>query len=459
MTATEANLAVCQQALYLLRQDVGLPSLAEAATDSSLEWAKCKIAFDAAIAEVWNLHDWNARLCLAGTSLTEAAQKVDNWTQPMRQALAYCVARELAIPLAGRVEDLKNWDGLFREKAAKARVVALREELAAVTDELHKQTLKLVLPHFSETDGDLPRSIKEITDRIDAQKESAIAEIWNAHDWQATYPTATSDSTANWSAGMKDALVHLLAEKMNMPMARREGETQAVDALYRDKLAKARVVALETERSALSDPLAKEIVANVLPRFSEKADPMPRSIRSVLARANALADAARSSVLTAQAWNFARAEEEIPGCPVPHGESAYRFASELPPSCARLLAVYTHAGRIDQWKLLGRTIVATMPIRSAVFVKDSKRPEKWPPLVYQCYVLRLSADVARTEMPPLGPDLEQKYQMALAEAKVRDARESHTPDEIAGRNHYVDAMHGSLPGAPRLPRHSFHGLI
>ena len=334
MTAPEANLAVCQQALYLLRQDVGLPTLANAATDTSLEWAKCKIAFDAAIAEVWNEHDWNA---------TEAsATKTDatNWTETMRQALAYGIARELAIPIAGRVEDLKIWDGLYRERLAKARVVAL-----------------------------------------------------------------------------------------------------------------------EKERGALTDPTSIEIVANILPRFSAAADPMPRSIRTILARAAALADAARTSVLTAQAWNFARAEEDIPGCPVPHNESDYPFASELPPNCARLLAVYSHGGRIDQWKLFGRTIVATMPIRTAVFVKDSKHPEKWPPLVYQCYLLRLCADVARTEMPPLAPELEQKYQSALAEAKVRDARESHTPDEQQGRNHYVDAMRGSLPGSPRLPRHAFHGLV
>lgn len=340
MTATEKNIAVCQHALYLLRQDVGLPSVEEAETDESLEWAKCRIAFDAAADELWNEHDWNAALRLGADDLASAPGRTDLWTEPMRQALAYGVARELAIPLAGRVEDLKNWDALFRERLAKARVVAL-----------------------------------------------------------------------------------------------------------------------ETERSALTDPMETEVVANLVPRFTEKADALPRSVKSILDRAAVLADAARSAVLTAQAWNFARAEEEIPGCPVPHGLGAYRFASELPPSCARLLAVYARGGRIDQWKLFGRTIVATEPILAASFVRDSRRPEKWPPLVRQCYVLRLSADVARTEMPTLADGLEQKYQAALAEAKVRDARESHTPDEQSGGNHYVDAMRGRGPFAARLPRHSFHGLV
>ena len=46
MTINASNMAVCQEALYLLRQDVGLPSVAAAPTDTSLEWEKSKIAFD-----------------------------------------------------------------------------------------------------------------------------------------------------------------------------------------------------------------------------------------------------------------------------------------------------------------------------------------------------------------------------------------------------------------------------
>ncbi|MBR2839299.1 MAG: hypothetical protein IKE55_10975, partial [Kiritimatiellae bacterium] len=137
MTINAENISVCQEALYLLRQDVGLPSVEEAPTDTSLEWQKSKIAFDAAVAEVWNAHDWNAELKLTGADLTAAPGSVVKWTPAMRSALAYCIAAELSIPLAGRVEDLKNWRTLYAEKLARARVLSLENERKGVTDKTH----------------------------------------------------------------------------------------------------------------------------------------------------------------------------------------------------------------------------------------------------------------------------------------------------------------------------------
>lgn len=344
MKTTEGNIAVCQQALYLLRQDVGLPTVETADEDASLEWGKCRIAFDAALAETWNAHDWldSWGVDADGDEAKRLAEQCDEWPEDAKCALAYGVAKELAIPLAGRMDDLKTWTSL----------------------------------------------------------------------WQ-------------------------------------------------DKLEKARISALEAERKAVTDPIGVELLAQVMPRFTS--GNLPRSVKSVLVRAESLKEQVRTTVLTAQAWNFARAEEPIPGCDLPHGAGwDYRFASSLPPFCARLLAVYSDGGRIDEWKVMGRTVVATRPIRSAVFLRDDRKPEKWPPLVRKCFVLRLAAEVAQTEIPALQQILEQRYAQALADAKVTDARENFTPSEIEGRNHYVDAMQGRVPPprtAPLLPRHSFHGLV
>lgn len=343
MNITEGNIAVCQQALYLLRQDVGLPSVDGADSDDSLEWRKCRIAFDAALAETWNAHDWLDSWGVKATDADAATLPLecDKWPEDAKSALAYGVAKELAIPLAGRMDDLKTWTSL----------------------------------------------------------------------WQ-------------------------------------------------DKLEKARVSALEAERKSVADPIHVDLLAQMMPRFSS--GNLPRSVKTILDRADALKDEARTAVLTAQAWNFARAEEPTPGCPLPHGAGDYRFASSLPPFCARLLAVYSDDGRIDEWKVMGRTVVATRPVRSAAFVRDDRRPEKWPPLVRRCFVLRLAASVAQTEIPDLQPTLEQRYAQALSDAKVTDARENFAPSEIAGRNHYVDAMQGRVrppDAAPRLPRFSFDGLV
>lgn len=334
MTINASNIAVCQEALYLLRQDVGLPTVANAAADDSLEWRKSQLAFGTAIAEVWAAHDWT----VTAADATDA--DTTGWTQAMRSALAYTIARELAIPLAGRVEDLKLWSSLQAQKLAQARVEELEKERKTVTDALKRDLLALLVPRFDPSDGHLPKSLKAITDRADA-----------------------------------------------------------------------------------------------------------------------LADGVRHIVLSVHPWNFAKAEDPTPSCHVPHGCDPYAFASEVPAGCARLLAVYTHGGRLDDWKLFGSYIAAREPVVKAVYIRDDKRPDKWPAAIRRLYLYRLAADTAQTEVPNLVELLEQKYASALRDAKAEDARESSTPKDAWGRNHYVDAMHGARPDGPRLPRHSFHGLV
>ena len=457
MTITAENIAVCQEALYLLRQDVGLPSVEAAPTDTSLEWKKSQIAFDAAISEVWHAHDWNAELKLTGADLTAASANVARWTPAMRSALAYCVASELAIPLAGRVQDLQNWRALYGHKLAQARVQSLQTELEAVSDTLHKPVLRLILPNFTPSDDDLPRSIKTYTDRIDAEKTAAQAEVFNAHDWTRTAASATAAATTNWTDGMKDALVYLLASKLAMPTARKEGEPQGYDQLYRDKLAQARVAALETERAAVANQTHKDILALIVPHFDPADGHLPRSIKVLTDRADALADSARYAILTDHAWNFARAEDLVASCEVPHGCGPYPFASEIPPCCAHLEAVLTHAGQLDDWKVFeGRVIVAREPVVSIVFTRDDRKPEKWPPLVRRAFLFRLAADVSQTEVPKLFNAMEAKAAEALVEARARDARESNTPRDAWGRNHHVDAMRGIRPGGPIPPHRPFY---
>ena len=119
--------------------------------------------------------------------------------------------------------------------------------------------------------------------------------------------------------------------------------------------------------------------------------------------------------------------------------------------------MFTHGGKLDDWKVYeGRIIVALFPVVSIVFTRDDKRPEKWPPLVRRAFLFRLAADVAQTEVPKLFEVLEQKAAAALVEARARDARESNTPRDAWGRNHYVDAMHGIRPGGPVPPHRHFH---
>ena len=456
MTITRANIDACQEALYLLRQDVQLPSEEDADSDASVEWLKCRFAFDAAIAEVWSAHDWAASL---GLDSGAAGSDCASWSQPMAHALAYCIARELAVPLAGRVQDLQNWDAVYRSKLARARVAALEMEMAGMEDGIDLRVVKLVSPHYRETDEDLPRSVASLVDRIHAQTPAAVDEVWNAHGWMQAYGDVSSDDAASWPEGMKDVLVHLLGEKLCMPVARHEGDTPTMHQLYAEKLARARVAALESELASVKDPLHVEVLRILVPRFDPSDATLPRSVRSITLRADVLCESARYAVLTSHAWNFARADDPTPSCAVPRSAAAYPFASAVPAGCVHLEAVYGDSGALNDWKLSGDTVVSMQPVRGCVYTRDDARPMKWPPLVRRAFLLRLASDVAQTEFPAMLADMERRFQEALAEAKVRDSRESNTPRDAWGRNHYADAMAGRAPGMPRPPRHAFHGLV
>ena len=58
MTLNQTMLDVCEEALLLLRQDVSLPTLAEAPAATDMEWVKCRKAIEYAAAEVLAAHDW-----------------------------------------------------------------------------------------------------------------------------------------------------------------------------------------------------------------------------------------------------------------------------------------------------------------------------------------------------------------------------------------------------------------
>ena len=176
MTITQAMLDVCQEALYLLRQDVSLPTLATASTDTGMEWVKCRMAFDYAATEVLSAHDWR----FARGSETAKAS-VDGWPENVRKVLVYCLARELAVQIAGRTEDLKNWNALYDKMLLDARLKDLAEDESG--DELVREVSALFRDFALGDAQQLPRSMASIHARILAMKRLAMREVLSAHPW------------------------------------------------------------------------------------------------------------------------------------------------------------------------------------------------------------------------------------------------------------------------------------
>jgi hypothetical protein len=168
--------------MYQLRQDVGIPDTVEAAeADTSVAWTKCKDCFDVAFAEVLDAHNWTWKRNADTSDNIDTTP--DQWPDDAKNALVYCLAAELAVPVAGRVEDMKNCRAIYGQKLHDARVHDLDVELAAVEDRDTKEVLSLVCPTITTGGGALPMDLIAATRRIDANKERARDEILAAHNW------------------------------------------------------------------------------------------------------------------------------------------------------------------------------------------------------------------------------------------------------------------------------------
>ena len=176
MQITQTMLDVCEEALYHLRQDVTLPTLAAAPTDTGMEWVKCRKAFDYAATEVLSAHDW--RFARNAPSVQD---RVDGWPQNVRKVLVYCLARELAVQIAGRTEDLKNLHQLYNRFIAEARVKDLAEDVS--DDTFTREVMALVRPHYTIQSEDMPRSMVQFHERIAVARDLARTEVLTAHPW------------------------------------------------------------------------------------------------------------------------------------------------------------------------------------------------------------------------------------------------------------------------------------
>ena len=176
MQITQTMLDVCGEALYHLRQDVSLPALVDAPTDTGMEWVKCRKAIDYAATEILAAHDWR----FARDSET-AEDCLDGWPKNVLKVLVYCLARELAVQIAGRTEDLKNLHQLYNRFLAEARVKDLEEDVSE--DSFVREVMALVRPHYTVQSENMPRSMVQFHERVAVARDLARTEVLSAHPW------------------------------------------------------------------------------------------------------------------------------------------------------------------------------------------------------------------------------------------------------------------------------------
>lgn len=541
MTYTAAIRDIVQEAYGLLRQDYSAPdgaqigSSLDAVTDNAsggtptVDWLNTRTALVSSANEVYDAFDW-------GEGVT--ADNPGAWPCKMRNALVYALARALAVPVGGRVEDLKNWDSLYRDKLLQAEIRVLNDKLAANTDPILAQ----LLMNFKGDDASLVRSYAVYTQRIanatticekevksqyeDWQSDNAKlyasnpAKLWEApcealirakiapamgfdanlvQIYEQEYATklaqAKTDALNDKLKTISDPILsQLLATFRNdSPALARayEAYTRRVDAVlpaaewevksqlkawandntrpsfksarkqweapyealaraklaavmgfdanivnlyqqeYATKLAVAKANELNAELAAVKDEETKEVVSSVVADFKPATD-LPYSCDSIVARIESCKATAREDVLLAHEWTFATRTEPMPGTRREEDATHLHlpYVCPLPSRAIRLLAVLDRAGKLLEWRIENRFIFASGETAALRYVVDVEDVSKWHVQARSLYMLRLKALAARAlGSAQAALSSEQLYQVALANAKLRDTSETNAPSD------------------------------
>ena len=290
MQITQTMLDVCEEALYLLRQDVSLPTLANAPTDTGMDWVKCRKALDYAAAEVLAAHDWRfAREAAADTD------DLGDWPPNLRKVLVYCLARELSVQIAGRTEDLKNYHQLYGQLLFEAKLKDLEEDKS--TDPVAKEVVATLRGYFSAESKDVPRSMVSLYERIDAVKTSAFEEVRAAHEWTNKAAMTSPDMLLPVA---RAAWIVLVEIKLGTACGIPQEAIASWQNVYLAKLVQARAVDLENSKS--SDPVVKEVVAGIRPFFAIDQKNLPLKMLDVYERVDDVKESAYREILAAHDW-------------------------------------------------------------------------------------------------------------------------------------------------------------
>ena len=180
-TITEQNggLAACAEALVLLRQDRELPVNQDCSLDASSDVVAKKVdrVYDSARGLLVAAHGWNALVLTDGDN-----PNVNTWPKQIRAAFVALLARELAIPVTGRQEDLKAMHELYEMKLADAKVWDWRNGLENEQDQVVREAFAGI-QEKSEGKAEKDWSYRRMRERIVELKDRTRAEVLQERDW------------------------------------------------------------------------------------------------------------------------------------------------------------------------------------------------------------------------------------------------------------------------------------
>ncbi len=332
----------------------------------------------------------------------------------------------------------------FEQKKALALALAKKGELDAALAKNEDPILAQLVANFRSDDAGLAGAYAIYTQRVNAVALAAYEEVERSHGWRWidsswTDETPLDERLAAMDGLAKSAYVALVVRQLAAACGIAPEMAQVYEQQYQTRLRAARVADLET--TPVVDEVQREVLALVRDTFSGDTA-LPRDMKAITDRIDALKDMARKEVLSAHDWSFAEADYACDAAMTEHPDRLFPYHVTLPKGCLLVSACYGEDGKVTQWKLRGREIHARRRLSRVVYVRDVEDFAAWHPKAYRAFVLRLVADVAKcvASNPKDRAFQEQLYRDALEEAKVCDARSSNAPDEAWGDNEIADAM-------------------
>ena len=433
ITETNGGLAVCREALVLLRQDRELP-VNDGELDASSDVVAKKVdrVYDSTRALVIGAHGWN------GLTLDEHGDNTDianSWPRQIRAAFVALLARELAIPVTGRQEDLKAMHELYTMKLGEAIRRDFEEAVGKETENLPLAVYAVCKGYLKENEPP-PWGWGAFKKRIANAAVAAKVELEGAHGWHCPFKEDPKDW--RWAA-----FERLVTAKMAASVGAGVEQQNLMFQAYRKALDEAARRDWKEGLLHETDPFAKSVFSEVQVYLDDKAaeDVGYRRMKECF---ELVSKRARIEVLAERDWNFARRSMDV----VAVEDGYQKWSAALPPDCLKIHNVEGHDGMPlakDGWwledgflKVHGRE-----PVR-ITYTADVENVERWDPLVRNVYValcirnLALNAPEARLKVQVMDAN----YRDALAKAAIKEARETQPGRVCWGPNDYADRIRG-----------------
>ena len=432
INTTNGGLAACQEALVLLRQDKDLPKSGGALDVDSSDVVAKKVdrVYDSTRALIIGAHGWD------GLTLTQGDnENVKDWPKQIRAAFVALLARELALPVTGRQEDLKAMHELYTMKLAEAIKKDFEEAVGKETDKLALAVYAVCKGYLKEGEP-LPWSWAAFKARVGNAKEAAVIEVNSAHGWSTEFTGTATD----WRYPAYERLVTAkMAASVGAGVDQQNLLLQAYKAELNDAARKDWSEGVRNE----TDPFARLVFGEVQVYLDAKSAE-DVSYRRMKESFDAVKDGARIEVLSERDWNFARRSADVMAAE----DGLGKWRAALPHDCLKIHDVEGHDGRSvarDGWWIEDGFLNCRgdIPIR-ITYTADLKSVERWDPTVKRVYValmmlkLAVNAPDARLKVQVMDAN----YREALRNAALKDAKETQPGRVSWGDNDYANAIRG-----------------